>query len=280
MTDRKAAKEAAKNAAMDAIDRDESLGLMEPLLLSEGSKHRAELTDLAVDLAGKSANFRGSLPEDLLAALADLVRAMNCYYSNLIEGHDTHPVDIERALKDDYSTDARKRNLQLEAKAHITVQKWIDESGLKESATSASSIIEVHRRFYELLPDDLLWVENPDTGEKIQVIPGELRKRDVKVGRHVPISPGALPRFMNRFEDAYRRLGSTNKILAAASAHHRLLWIHPFLDGNGRVAKIDVPRNAAGCIGYKRHLVDCKRLCPQRRNLQRTAHGLRSAAPQ
>jgi hypothetical protein len=42
---------------------------------------------------------------------------MNCYYSNLIEGHDTHPVDIERALKNDYSKDARKRDLQLEARS-------------------------------------------------------------------------------------------------------------------------------------------------------------------
>jgi Fic family protein len=50
---------------------------------------------------------------------------MNCYYSNLIEGHDTHPVDIERALKNDYSQDRRKRDLQLEAKAHIAVQRWI-----------------------------------------------------------------------------------------------------------------------------------------------------------
>lgn len=45
---------------------------------------------------------------------------MNCYYSNLIEGHDTHPTDIERALKNDYSNDPRKRDLQLVAKAHIT----------------------------------------------------------------------------------------------------------------------------------------------------------------
>ncbi len=43
---------------------------------------------------------------------------MNCYYSNLIEGHDTHPVDIERALRHDYSDDPRTRNLQLEAAAH------------------------------------------------------------------------------------------------------------------------------------------------------------------
>lgn len=56
-------------------------------------------------------------------ALADLVRAMNCYCSNLIEGHDTHPIDIERAMRNDYSSDPKKRKLQLEAKAYIAVQK-------------------------------------------------------------------------------------------------------------------------------------------------------------
>ena len=70
------------------------------------------------------------------------------------------------------------------------------------------------------------------------MIPGALRKRDVKVGRHVPVSPGALPRFLDRFEAAYTGLGRTDSILAAAAAHHRILWIHPFLDGNGRVARL------------------------------------------
>jgi hypothetical protein len=103
---------------------------MEPLVLGEGSRHRGELTDLALDLAQRSAGFRRSPPASLLASLATLVRAMNCYYSNLIEGHDTHPVDIERALRGDYSRDAKKRDLQLEARAHIGVQKWIDEGAL------------------------------------------------------------------------------------------------------------------------------------------------------
>ena len=67
---------------------------------------------------------------------------------------------------------------------------------------------------------------------------GELLKRDVKVGRHIPLSPGALPRFMERFEAVYSHLGKTDSIIAAATAHHRLLWIHPFLDGNGRVARL------------------------------------------
>lgn len=223
---------------ISAVDRGESVALMEPLLVGESSRHRTALMDLAVELAAKSAGFRRSLPDGVLTALADLVRAMNCYYSNRIEGHDTHPVDIERALKDDFSSDAEKRTLQLEAKAHIAVQKWIDEDGLTGRATTANGLTEIHRRFGELLPEELLWTEDPKTGERTKVIPGDLRQRDVKVGRQLPVSPGALPRFLERFEAVYGSLGKLDAILAAASAHHRLLWIHPFLDGNGRVARL------------------------------------------
>lgn len=222
-----------------AADRGELVSQMEPLLIGDGSRHRGEITDLALDLTQKAAGFRRSLPPSLLASLADLVRAMNCYYSNLIEGHDTHPVDIERALKNDYSQDARKRDLQLEAKAHITVQKWIDGGGLKGGlAIKAEGIQEIHRRFCELLPEDLLWVEDPATKEKLRVVPGELRTRDVKVGTHVAISPGALPRFLERFEQVYAKVGKTESIISTAAAHHRLLWIHPFVDGNGRVTRL------------------------------------------
>ncbi|HEY6182112.1 MAG TPA: Fic family protein [Terriglobales bacterium] len=220
------------------VDRDEPIGLMEPLLIGETSRHRPALVDLALELAQRSAGFRRSLPESLLASLADLVRAMNCYYSNLIEGHDTHPVDIEKALKNDYSKDRHKRDLQLEAKAHIEVQKWIDEGGLRGRALTSEGIREIHRRFGTLLPDDLLWVEDPATKERIRVVPGEFRVRDVQVGTHVAISPGAVPRFLQRFENVYSRLNKTDSIVGAAAAHHRLTWIHPFLDGNGRVARL------------------------------------------
>ena len=226
------------NADIKVADRGESVALMEPLVVGQGSPHRSGLTDFAVELAGKAAGFRRSLPEGVLAALADLVRAMNCYYSNLIEGHDTHPIDIERALRDDYSADPGTRNLQLEARAHIAVQAWIDGGGLAGRTVTRNGLVETHRRFCELLPGDLLRTEDPATSESVAVIPGALRKRDVRVGRHVPVSPGALPRFLERFEAVYTTLGKTDSILAAASAHHRILWIHPFLDGNGRVARL------------------------------------------
>jgi Fic family protein len=219
-------------------DRDESVSAMEPLLLSADSRHRPALTDLALEVATQSAGFRSSLPSGIRIALADLVRAMNCYYSNLIEGHDTHPIDIERALKNDYSADREKRNLQLEAKAHIEVQRWIDGGGLKSQAATVDGLRETHRRFCAQLPDELLWVTEPATGNREHVVPGELRRRNVRVGQLVAVSPGALPRFLQRFEGAYQSLGKTEAIIAAAAAHHRLLWIHPFLDGNGRVARL------------------------------------------
>jgi Fic family protein len=251
----------------------ELVSLMEPLLL--GVRHRELLTDLALDLTQRSAGFRASLPTSILASLADLVRAMNCYYSNLIEGHSTHPVDIERALRNEYSTDAHKRDLQLEAKAHIAVQQWIDGGGLKgRRALTAEGLCETHRRFCELLPDDLLWVEDPKTKERVRVIPGELRHRDVQVGRLVAVSPGALPRFLKRFEDVYGKVGKSESIISTAGAHHRFLWMHPFLDGNGRVARLmshailldvldtgavwSVARGLARNVQeYKRHLAAC-----------------------
>jgi Fic family protein len=226
-------------AVSEAVDRGESTSAMEPLLIPAGSRHRAALNDLAFDLTQKSAGFRRSLPHPVQAPLAGLVRAMNCYYSNLIEGHDTHPIDIERALRDDYSQDRKKRDLQIEAKAHMAVQQWIDEGGLSVSqAVTPEGIIDLHRRFCEDLPEDLLWIHNPDTGERARVVAGELRRRDVKVGQHVAVSPGALPRFLARFADVYGGLGKVDGLISTAAAHHRLLWMHPFLDGNGRVARL------------------------------------------
>lgn len=262
-------------ADIHTADRGEAVSLMDPLLLSESSRHRGPLTDLALDLARKSAGLGRSLPAGIRISLADLVRATNCYYSNLIEGHRTHPVEIERALKNEYSTDARRRVLQHEARAHIAVQQWLDAGALKgRRSVTTEGLLETHLRFCQLLPEDLLWVEDPKTSERLRLIPGELRSRDVQVGHHIAISPGALPRFLRRFEDVYGQVGTAESIISAAAAHHRLLWMHPFLHGNERVARLmshatlldaldtgsvwSVARGLARNVeAYKQHLSNC-----------------------
>jgi len=209
---------------------------MEPLLPEESKG----LEDFATDLVAKANRLAGRVNPTLAAAIGNLVRSMNCYYSNLIEGHCTFPVDIERALNNEYDQEPERRNLQMEARAHIEVQRLIDRGEAPAPAVSKEFIIWVHREFCQRLPDELLWVENPETHERLRVVPGELRKRHVKVGRLVPIHPVDIPAFLDRFAEAYNSpiLSTFRKVIGVAAAHHRLLWIHPFLDGNGRVARL------------------------------------------
>src|SRR5437773_8028475 len=180
---------------------EESLGSMEPVMPAEGN---SELPDLVMDLVAKSQRLAGMVHPRVQTSMGDLVRSMNCYYSNLIEGHDTHPRDIDRALAKDYAKEPRRRALQLEAFAHIEVQKRIDEDEEeKADPTSTQYVLWLHREFCERLPEELLRVEDPNTHKRIRVRPGVMREGEVVVGRHVPPSARALPDFMARFEEAY-----------------------------------------------------------------------------
>jgi Fic family protein len=210
---------------------------MEPLLPPEGTK---VLEDLAVELVSATAGLAGKLSEDTVQAVSSLVRSMNCYYSNLIEGHQTHPVDIERALKGDYSSEPRKRDLQLEAFAHIEVQKIIDSRAFSAiEVPRAEFIMTLHKEFCSRLPAELLNSQDPKSG-KVVVVPGEFRGNEVLIGRHLAPVASELANFMRLFEARYQvaNLSRVMQIVAVAASHHRLLWIHPFLDGNGRVARL------------------------------------------
>src|SRR5713226_486306 len=106
------------------------------------------LESLAVELPLAAGQFSGRLAPQVRLAVGELVRSMNCYYSNLIEGHDTHPHDIDRALAADYSADPEKRALQLEARAHIEVQRMIDGGQApKASPLSLDYILWTHHEF-------------------------------------------------------------------------------------------------------------------------------------
>lgn len=209
----------------------------EPLLPPEGD---ARLEELAVLLVARANQLAGQLHPGIRTSIGDLVRSMNCYYSNLIEGHDTHPRDIDRALADNYSKDPHRRALQLEARAHIEVQRLIDAGNdPKDAPTSPNYLRWVHHEFCRRLPAELLVVRSR-SGREVKVVPGALRDGEVEIGRHVPPPAGDLPRFLERFETAYEpsHLTATRRLIAVAAAHHRFLWLHPFFDGNGRVARL------------------------------------------
>ena len=200
-----------------------------------------ELEEQAIALASSANRLSACLPKAVQYGIGELVRSMNCYYSNLIEGHPTLPREIDDALKFRYSDEPDRRDLQLEAVAHIQVQKMIDlDEDPEVSPTSVEYIQWLHYEFCSRLPADMLVLRHPKSAEEVQIVPGEFRLSDVEVGRHLPPNFNDVENLMKYFAQAYdiqnhRGLALTYSLPAS---HHRLLWIHPFVDGNGRVARL------------------------------------------
>lgn len=211
---------------------------MEPLYPAHGEA----LEDLAREVIATSARLEGRLAPETLDEIRKLLRVVNSYYSNLIEGHSTHPIDIERAMRQDYSADQERRDLQIESRTHIEMQEEIRQRLSREpdlNVASTEFLLWVHERFYSRLPESLRWVKGNE-GESAYVEAGHLRTRFVKVGGHVPPAAEALESFLGRFALFYdpAKQHGVRPLIALAAAHHRLMWIHPFLDGNGRVARL------------------------------------------
>ncbi|MCB1228039.1 MAG: Fic family protein [Verrucomicrobiales bacterium] len=213
---------------------------MEPLLPGAS---RPELAELTLEVIGRSQALTRMIPSSISRQrIAALVHEMNSYYSNLIEGHKTPLREIERALRDEFSDNDADRAKQHLARSHIAVEQLMRERLNQEPnlrIQSADFIGWLHREFYSRLPEELQYGERHD-GSKYQINLGELRDFEVDVGHHQPPHHGALPEFMQRFDEFYGsdRILATNQLVALAAAHHRLAWIHPFGDGNGRVARL------------------------------------------
>ncbi len=211
---------------------------MEPVLPPDGGKFES----VAIALHKEAGALAASAHPATHAALARLVRIVNSFYSNLIEGIWTTPAEIEAAIKADYSHDPGRAALQRLAVSHVRVEETMAielAANPDMPVTSAEFVRRVHRDLYADVPDSERIVRSPSGRESI-VAPGELRTEDVTVGRHIPPPSESLPVFLDRFDDAYRpeRLTELRRVVAFAASHHRLAWIHPFLDGNGRVTRL------------------------------------------
>jgi Fic family protein len=214
---------------------------IEPARLEEPGE---AISDVVAELSAATAKLGHTLHPRTAANLAGLVRIMNAYYSNLIEGHNTRPREIERALAGQFDADLDRRNLQLEAAAHVRVQTEVDRiaaGGHMAEPTSEEFVRWLHLEFYRDAPPETLQISGQNT--KVIMEPGQYRfapEHEVAVGRHAPPSSDRVAAFMKYFEERYRPgpMGKAARIISMAAAHHRLNYIHPFLDGNGRVSRL------------------------------------------
>ncbi len=197
-----------------------------------------------MDVTTASAALGRGITPLILEEVARLMVKVNSYYTNAMEGNPSKLKDIEAALNKHFSKDKSARNYQKEHLAHIEVQEAMvhrlkTEPDLK--ICSEGFLCWIHEQFYNRLPEDMRFATTV-SGEPVPVIPGELRDRGISVGRHDTslVTRDEVRSYLGKFEQALspERLVGSRKLLGMASSHHRFLWIHPFPDGNGRVARL------------------------------------------
>ncbi len=226
-----------------AISRYDAPHQFEPLLPAESVL--GPLLERASDLSRAATQLGGAAAPAAVGELRHLLRSMNSYYTNRIEGEHTRPSDIERALQQDFSaqTDlARKQRLALahihtEAVCEARLHSRAESSGAAATTAwlySEAALYWLHQQLFQGLPAADLALSGGG-----HLVPGQLRQAQVAVGLHEAPAFAALPAFIARWSQVY---GSVRRgeaaVVALAAAHHRLAWMHPFMDGNGRVARL------------------------------------------
>jgi len=224
---------------------------MEPMVPAQ----RKDLEDLSLEVYKASAKIAGRVHPLAAKRIVKMLRNVNSYYSNLIEGVRTTLLDIESGLTK-LSDDDKIRRLQRLHKQNIYAQTMVDKESFHNEMdiTSAESLCRLHKLLFADVPEEFLIQRERKGKREILTVPGQLRNEFVQVGNHVSPAWEALPKLLERFQEAYslKKVKGIDRLVHAAAGHHRLLWIHPFFEGNGRVARLfsDLYLKCAGLEGY------------------------------
>lgn len=203
------------------------------------------LKDMATEVATASAALEGSIALETARTLGDRLRLVNSYYSNLIEGHKTTIPEIEDALARKFVDKPERRYAQELCAAHVHTEREFMEELSRNQAVEVCSedfIKKLHRDFYNHLPQEHQRTHHADGFTNIPVLPGQLRDTAVSVDGETSHGPDAssLQRFMGIFRAEFspEAFHGDERLIAAAVSHHRLTWLHPFRDGNGRISRL------------------------------------------
>lgn len=182
----------------------------------------------------------GRLADPTAQRIAALLRVTNTYYSNLIEGQYTEPALMAKAQS---APKKDKKRLGDLASQHLLVQARLEAVLRRHPSTAWQTLFSpalvqaVHRRLFAQADDEALQL-----GDGTRLVGGELRSRtahEVRVGNHCAPAAKSVETMLKHMETGYGRANDPRrKLLAIMAYHHRLAWVHPFSDGNGRVIRM------------------------------------------
>lgn len=224
------------------IPRHDHPAHFEPLMPSEAAMR--PLLERASDLNRAALALGNGAVSAAQREIRLLLRAMNSYYTNRLEGEHTRPSEIDDALRKDFSKDLDLARRQRLALAHIETEEACEASLDERLAEgdgdawrwlySADAVKWLHLKLFEGLSEpDLKLMDNS------VLVPGQFRQRQVAVGKHEAPAWEAVGHFLERWAEIYGKVRRGEAaIVAACASHHRLTWVHPMEDGNGRVARL------------------------------------------
>lgn len=173
----------------------------------------------------KRLNALRPLPQSTLRSLMEKLEVEMTYHSNAIEGNRLTLRETWLVLKRGMTIGGKSVEEHLEATNHQEAISLLEEFAKRRQSVSEIDVLKLHAVILD----------------KIRLDAGQYRRGRVFIAgaRHVPPSPKLVPEFM---KEALQELNSSSKgidaVISAARLHHRLAWVHPFTDGNGRLARL------------------------------------------
>lgn len=164
-------------------------------------------------------------PKETLKSLREYYRVGLTYTSNALEGNSLTESETKVVIEDGLTIGGKPLKDVYEATGHAKAYDFLYKL-TKDEPVTEDNILKIHRLFYGQIDKD-----NAGTWRKVRVF--------ISGSRRVLPAPDKVPELMAEFVRwMSANEGRLHPVEFAALVHQRFVYIHPFVDGNGRVARL------------------------------------------
>ncbi len=174
----------------------------------------------------------GPVPPYIFFQLKDIFQMFESLGSARVEGNNTTLAEFVEKIIEDPSKTAKDEGLREIYNIERAIA-FIDKNVGKTTQFNRGLISEIHK----IIVDGLV---PPPTGEGSRH-PGELRQINVSIQRssHIPPDKTKVQEYFDELlKFVNQSIDEQYHLLAIALSHHRMAWIHPFDNGNGRMVRM------------------------------------------
>ena len=164
-------------------------------------------------------------PNETLKSLREYYRVGLTYTSNALEGNSLTESETKIVIEDGLTIGGKPLKDVYEATGHAKAYDFLYKL-TKDEPVAEDDILKIHRLFYGQIDKD-----NAGVWRKVRVF--------ISGSHRVLPAPEKVPELMAEFVRWMAASeGRLHPVEFAALVHRKFVYIHPFVDGNGRVARL------------------------------------------